>query len=80
MNRKQKVLTVGALIVFAATLCYAPYNVSVAGTSHYQDYGPIWSAPYGQSELQIGVLFLWWFAVAILWLAAFFITRTPKKS
>src|SRR5215472_12291952 len=95
MNRKQKVVTVVALVAFIVTICFAPWDVvstiyplseatsgNLQHTSyrHSQDYAPIWNAlAWGQANLQFGMLVLWWMAIGIIYGAILILMKNSSK-
>jgi hypothetical protein len=95
MNTVQKIITSIALMVFLVTCCSAPWSVDTerwatefhyrneSAKSHFIQYSPLWDAPSGDSithaALEIGILFAWWFAIAVIFGALFLLFRTKKN-
>lgn len=72
MNKNQKRLTVAAMVVFLATLVWAPW-VSKNG---FDDLGPLWQPPFStNSRLRLEVLVVEWLAISVLYVGCFFLLK-----
>ncbi len=72
MNTKQKIVAAIALAVFAATLLWSPWTVTLRrGENHwaYSVVAPVWGSPNQEgphdAELRIGTLLVEWAAIGI---------------
>ena len=82
MNKAQKIITGIATIIFFATLLAAPWGIDVSVGdfhSHHNVYSPIFSAYNEAAKPQFGVLFVWWLAIGVIYVALFFLFKTPRK-
>jgi hypothetical protein len=81
MNKAQKIITSIATIVFFATLLAAPWEIDINdGFTHVHRnvYSPIFSAYNDAAKLQFGTLFVWWFAIGVMYVALFFLFKSRK--
>jgi ABC-type uncharacterized transport system permease subunit len=82
MNKAQKIITGIATIIFFATLLAAPWEIDINDPGfthvHRNVYSPIFSAYNDAAKIQFGTLFVWWFAIGVIYVALFFLFKTNK--
>ena len=89
LNENQKKATYVALAVFALTIVFAPWQLSVMnqGTRHNlgTKHAPVWMAPDAadfkmppEKTLMVGSLMIEWLAIGVFYAAALKVLQSPK--
>ncbi|MBI4190757.1 MAG: hypothetical protein HY525_09490 [Betaproteobacteria bacterium] len=76
MNENQKKVVIGAVIVIVAMLLYPPFLIRGAGgATRNLGYSFLFDIPNGNGSVDIAMLLVQWFAVAIVAAALWWLTK-----
>ena len=84
MNSSQKLLTLAALLAFAASFIWAPWEYKL-GDTQLEDFAPIWSTSdipslYKDRHLRMQLLTIEWGALAVIYAGLFFVMGNKHKN
>lgn len=75
MNKRQKILTVVAMVIFGLTLCFVQWDYTVTSyvagqrwTTAMTGVGPIWDPPtHREARARLSVLVVEWIALGVVY-------------
>jgi hypothetical protein len=86
---KTRMIVFCALVAFAATLVWAPWQVAIQSTDFFTKstvtgygyrYEPVWSGPeIGNVSLRYGVLCIWWLGIVVVSVGARVLIKERRK-